>query len=76
MKKLKKIDMHVHCIEERGIPKLSGHFYPTVKELRKIYDKIGVEKGVLLPPAPVPNLPPSAFRQERRRRLQKNITIR
>ena len=45
MKKLKKIDMHVHCIEERGIPKLSGHFYPTVHELRKIYDEIGVEKG-------------------------------
>ena len=54
MKKLKKIDMHVHCIEERGIPKLSGHFYPTVKELRKIYDKIGVEKGVLLPPGTCP----------------------
>ncbi len=51
---LKKIDMHVHCIEERGIPKLSGHFYPTVKELRKIYDKIGVEKGVLLPPGTCP----------------------
>ena len=54
MKKLKKIDMHVHCIEERGIPKLSGHFYPTVKELRDIYDKIGVEKGVLLPPGTCP----------------------
>ena len=54
MKKLKKIDMHVHCIEERGIPKLSGHFYPTVHELRKMYDKIGVEKGVLLPPGTCP----------------------
>ena len=54
MKKLKKIDMHVHCIEERGIPKLSGHFYPTVHELRKIYDEIGVEKGVLLPPGTCP----------------------
>lgn len=52
--KLKKIDMHVHCIEERSIPKLSGHFYPTVHELRKIYDKIGVEKGVLLPPGTSP----------------------
>jgi len=51
---LKKIDMHVHCIEERGIPKQSGHFYPTVKELRVIYDKIGVEKGVLLPPGTCP----------------------
>lgn len=51
---VKKIDMHVHCIEERGIPKQSGHFYPTVKELRKIYDKIGVEKGVLLPPGTCP----------------------
>lgn len=54
MKKLKKIDMHVHCIEERGIPKLSGHFYPTVHELRDIYDKIGIEKGVLLPPGTCP----------------------
>ncbi len=51
---IKKIDMHVHCIEERGIPKQSGHFYPTVKELRDIYDKIGVEKGVLLPPGTCP----------------------
>ena len=54
MKKLKKIDMHVHCIEERGIPKLSGHFYPTVHELRKIYDEIGIERGVLLPPGTCP----------------------
>jgi len=45
MKKLKKIDMHVHCIEERGIPKLSGLFYPTVHELRNIYDKNGILKG-------------------------------
>lgn len=54
MKRLKKIDMHVHCIETRGIPKISGHFYPTVHELREIYDKIGVEKGVLLPPGTCP----------------------
>lgn len=52
--KVKKIDMHVHCIEERSIPKQSGHFYPTVHELRNIYDKIGVERGVLLPPGTSP----------------------
>ena len=52
--KVKKIDMHVHAIPKRGIPKMSGAFYPTPSELRRMYDKLGIEKGVLLPPGTSP----------------------
>ena len=74
MKKLKKIDMHVHCIEERGIPKLSGHFYPTVHELRKIYDEIGVEKGVLLPPGTCPEFTTERLSPREAEAIAKNTT--
>ncbi len=52
--KVRKIDLHVHCVPEHDIPKLTGHFYPTPDEVRKIYDSINVEKGVLLPPGTSP----------------------
>ena len=45
----KKIDMHVHCIPRRDVPKLSGRYYVTPNELRKIYDENGIEKGVVMP---------------------------
>ncbi len=74
---VKKIDMHVHCINERGIPKLSGHYYPTVDELRKIYDKIGVEKGVLLPPGTSPEFTTERLspREARDMAIERNDTI-
>ena len=43
---MKKIDMHVHCCLEKGPERLRGETWPTVDELRAIYDAIGVEKGV------------------------------
>lgn len=46
--KLKKIDMHVHCCEEKGPERLRSDTWPLPGELRAIYDIIGVEKGVLM----------------------------
>lgn len=47
---LKKIDIHVHATpEENFIKRLNATNYTTPAQLRRIYDEIGVEKGVLLP---------------------------
>lgn len=50
MKRVKKIDIHVHSRLEDGIgrPKVGGT-YATPVQLRSMYDLIGVEKGVILP---------------------------
>ena len=45
---LPKIDMHVHCLPERDVPKLSGRYYVLPQELRQIYDANGIEKGVVM----------------------------
>ena len=47
--KVKKIDLHVHSILKKGIERLSGGTYTTPEELRVIYDKLGIDKGVQLP---------------------------
>ena len=50
MKRLKKIDIHVHSNKTPGIPRnAAGDTFATPEELRAMYDQIGVEKGVLLP---------------------------
>ncbi|MEA4832646.1 MAG: amidohydrolase family protein [Oscillospiraceae bacterium] len=49
MERLKKIDMHVHSTPERFIERINGGTYATPDELRVIYDKFGIEKGLLLP---------------------------
>ena len=50
MEKLKKIDIHVHTISSKGIPRnAQGDTFALPAELRAMYDQIGVEKGVLLP---------------------------
>ncbi|NLD88535.1 MAG: amidohydrolase family protein [Clostridiales bacterium] len=46
---VKKIDIHVHTISSRGILRKNGNTFALPHELREMYDKIGVEKGVLLP---------------------------
>lgn len=48
---LKKLDMHAHVVIEKEYPCIAGgKFYPlTCEELRLMYDRIGVEKGVALP---------------------------
>ena len=48
MQKLKKIDIHVHAVPERFLLQQDGG-YATPQELRHIYDRFGIEAGVLLP---------------------------
>ena len=49
MELVKKIDMHAHTIRTHGIPRPGGSHFATVPELLDMYDKLGVERGVLLP---------------------------
>ena len=49
MKILPKIDIHVHAIPEPFLRAPNGHTYPTPQELRVMYDRCGIEKGVELP---------------------------
>lgn len=46
-----KIDIHVHSGIKKGIPRFDSDFsdYTTPEELRAMYDKMGIEKGVQLP---------------------------
>lgn len=46
---VKKIDMHVHTVRVLGIPRPDGSNYPLPETLCEMYDKIGIEKGVILP---------------------------
>ncbi len=50
MKKLKKIDMHVHVIDdaEGALLRTTGDTFCTPAELLEIYESIGVERGVIL----------------------------
>lgn len=45
---VKKIDMHVHASESMW-PMMPGRRWITPEEILTIYERIGVEKGVLLP---------------------------
>jgi len=49
MEKVKKIDIHMHTFPERGVSRWDGTTFLTIEEMRVFYDRIGVEKGVLLP---------------------------
>ncbi len=49
MNTVKKIDIHVHTINSRGICRKDGNTFALPDELREMYDKIGVEKGVISP---------------------------
>ena len=51
MEKVKKIDIHVHSILKKGgCPHVDGvGEFTTPDELRKMYDDLGIEKGVQLP---------------------------
>lgn len=44
-----KIDIHVHSRMRRGIPRYNNTNFALPEELIKMYEKLGVEKGVLLP---------------------------
>ena len=46
--KVQKIDIHVHSVLEKGLPRRDGGDFTTPDELRKMYDHLGIEKGVQL----------------------------
>ena len=46
---VKKIDIHVHTSWEDDMPRFNGSNYATPEELREMYDRMGIEFGVLLP---------------------------
>jgi uncharacterized protein len=46
---MKKIDIHVHSTVRRGLLRTNGTTYATPEELREIYDRLGIERGVNLP---------------------------
>ncbi len=49
MKRLPKIDIHVHTIKYPGLTREGGDTFATPEQLIDMYDQIGVEKGVILP---------------------------
>lgn len=46
---MKKIDIHVHTVEEPGLLRPRGDTFATPEELLEMYGRLGVEKAVLLP---------------------------
>ena len=44
-----KIDIHIHTIAFKGIERFGGGTYATPEEIRKMYKKLGISKGVILP---------------------------
>ena len=51
MKKVKKIDIHIHITPKKRIPRFMGDNEDilTVTQIRSIYDELGIELGVDLP---------------------------
>lgn len=48
--KVKKIDIHIHTRSVKGVNRIgSNSTYATPEELISMYDRIGIEKGVILP---------------------------
>lgn len=46
---MKKLDIHVHAIPEKGPRRPRGGTYPTPEELREMYRACGISGGVLMP---------------------------
>ncbi len=55
MKRLKKIDIHVHAIPESFVKRPDGSDFATPQQLREMYDAANIEKGLLLPTAVHPD---------------------
>jgi len=49
MERVQKIDMHVHMVLEKGMPRFTGDTFTTPEELLIFYKLLGIEKGVVLP---------------------------
>ena len=59
---MKKIDMHVHTRAKKGITYIgSNTTYATPEEIISMYDRLGVEKGVIMPsPSPESSVCPQS----------------
>ncbi len=47
--RVKKIDMHAHAVSSHGYPHPGGDFWPMPEELIAMYEKMGIERAVLMP---------------------------
>ena len=66
---VKKIDLHVHAIPERDLLRASGTTYPTSEELRGMYDILGIERAVLVPPGSAPEFTADRVSQREARKM-------
>lgn len=44
-----KIDVHIHTVAKKGPERLGGGYFATPEELKRIYQRLGIQKGVILP---------------------------
>ena len=68
----KKIDIHVHGIPEPDLLRVNGTTYPLPHELRAMYDRMGIEFGILLPPGSAPEGTGDRMSQREARQLVDN----
>lgn len=54
MEWVKKIDVHVHCVPMHDLPRANGSNYPLPSDLRRMYDQLNIERGILMPPGSAP----------------------
>jgi predicted TIM-barrel fold metal-dependent hydrolase len=66
---VKKIDFHVHVTPEKDLLRITGGTYPTPDELRGMYDILGIEKGLLLPPGSAPEFTADRVSQREARKM-------
>lgn len=72
MEKLRKIDIHVHAIPEPDLLRKNGTTYPVPEELRRMYDRLNIERGILLPPGSAPEGTGDRMSQREARQLVDN----
>lgn len=72
MGEIRKIDIHVHGIPEADLLRANGTTYPLPHELRKMYDRLGIEYGILLPPGSAPEGTGDRMSQREARQLVEN----
>ncbi len=72
MEPLKRIDIHVHSIPEPDLLRVNGTTYPLPQELRAMYDRLGIEYGILLPPGSAPEGTADRMSQREARQLVDN----
>ncbi len=49
MERVQKIDIHVHPVLKKGVPRFTGDTFTIPEELFVFYKLLGVEKGIILP---------------------------